>query len=98
MFIIQVSLSSFFFYLYFHFHDFSLLRTCTEEEAKQAYEAYSKILSPLVDSCGKEVLCQGVLQKVLDFLREHLSWHVGHITSHFGFLEALKNEEVQRYG
>ncbi|XP_063597651.1 85/88 kDa calcium-independent phospholipase A2-like isoform X2 [Penaeus indicus] len=76
---------------------YSLLRTCTEAEAKQAYEAYSKILSPLVDSCGKEVLCQSVLQKVLDFLREHLSWHVAHITSHFGFLEALKNEEVQSF-
>ncbi|XP_047501309.1 85/88 kDa calcium-independent phospholipase A2-like isoform X2 [Penaeus chinensis] len=76
---------------------YSLLRTCTEAEAKQAYEAYSKVLSPLVDSCGKEVLCQSVLQKVLDFLREHLSWHVAHITSHFGFLEALKNEEVQSF-
>ncbi|XP_042879102.1 85/88 kDa calcium-independent phospholipase A2-like isoform X2 [Penaeus japonicus] len=76
---------------------YSLLRTCTEAEAKQAYEAYSKILSPLVESCGKEVLCQSVLQKVLDFLRDHPSWHVGHIISHFGFLDALKNEEVQGF-
>lgn len=73
---------------------YSLLRTCTEGEAKQAYEAYRRILVPLVDSCGKEVLCHNVLQKILDFHREHTSWHVAHITTHFGFLEALKNEEV----
>ncbi|XP_068205058.1 85/88 kDa calcium-independent phospholipase A2-like isoform X2 [Palaemon carinicauda] len=73
---------------------YSLLRTCREEEARAACEAYSKILVPLVDSCGKEVLCHNVLQKVLDFLREHPTWHVGHIVAHFGFVEALKNEVV----
>ncbi|KAK7081429.1 85/88 kDa calcium-independent phospholipase A2 [Halocaridina rubra] len=73
---------------------YSLLRTCKEEEAKGAMEAYSKILIPLVDSCGKEVLCHNVLQKVLDFLREHVTWGVAHILAHFGFLEALKNETV----
>ncbi|KAK8393770.1 hypothetical protein O3P69_006823 [Scylla paramamosain] len=76
---------------------YSLLRSCTEDEAKKAYEAYRKILVPLVDSCGKEVLCHNVLQKILDFHREHTSWHVAHITTHFGFLEALKNEEVLSY-
>ncbi|XP_045114944.1 85/88 kDa calcium-independent phospholipase A2-like isoform X4 [Portunus trituberculatus] len=76
---------------------YSLLRTCTETEAKKAYEAYRRILVPLVDSCGKEVLCHNVLQKILDFHREHTSWHVAHITTHFGFLEALKNEEVLSY-
>ncbi|XP_045595679.2 85/88 kDa calcium-independent phospholipase A2 isoform X1 [Procambarus clarkii] len=76
---------------------YSLLRTCTELEAKDAYEAYRKILLPLVDSCGKEVLCHNILQKVLDVHREHPSWHVAHITTHFGFLEALKNEEVLSY-
>ncbi|XP_071526358.1 85/88 kDa calcium-independent phospholipase A2-like isoform X2 [Panulirus ornatus] len=73
---------------------YSLMRTCTETEAKQAYEACRRILLPLVDSCGKEVLCHNVLQKILDFHREHPSWHVAHIMTHFGFLEALKNEEV----
>ncbi|XP_042230313.1 85/88 kDa calcium-independent phospholipase A2-like isoform X2 [Homarus americanus] len=76
---------------------YSLLRTCTETEAKEAYTAYSKILLPLVDSCGKEVLCHNMLQKILDFHREHPSWHVAHITTHFAFLEALKNEEVLSY-
>ncbi|XP_066990221.1 85/88 kDa calcium-independent phospholipase A2-like isoform X3 [Macrobrachium rosenbergii] len=73
---------------------YSLLRTCREEEARAAYEAYSKILVPLVDSCGKEVLCHNVLQKVLDFLREHPTWHVAHIVAQFGFVEALKNDVV----
>ncbi|XP_069951966.1 85/88 kDa calcium-independent phospholipase A2 isoform X3 [Cherax quadricarinatus] len=76
---------------------YSLLRTCTENEAKGAYEAYQRILLPLVDSCGKEVLSHSVLQKVLDTHREHPSWHVAHITAHFAFLEALKNEEVLKY-
>lgn len=76
---------------------YSLLRTCTEREALKAHEAYCKILLPLVDSCGKEVLSHNVLQKILDFHREHPSWHVTHITTHFGFLEALKNEEVLSY-
>ncbi|KAK3864297.1 hypothetical protein Pcinc_030012 [Petrolisthes cinctipes] len=73
---------------------YSLLRTCTEEEACRAMDSYRRILVPLVESCGKEVLSTNVLQKILDFHRERPTWHSAHITTQFAFLEALKNEEV----
>ncbi|CAL4144561.1 unnamed protein product, partial [Meganyctiphanes norvegica] len=76
---------------------YSLMRTCTEEEAHNIYEEFQLRLPPLVESCGKEVLNHTSLQKVTDLLREKPFWHVGHLIAYFGYLDALTHENAISY-
>ena len=74
----------------------SLLRTVQDKEALEAMTEYVKHLPSLVDTCGKEVLNHHALQRITDMLREKPAWHTGHLVAHFGYIEALKNENVMR--
>ncbi|XP_076066780.1 85/88 kDa calcium-independent phospholipase A2-like isoform X2 [Oratosquilla oratoria] len=73
---------------------YSLIRTCTIEEAKKHHKDYEERLPPLITACGKEVLNHSTLQKITDLLREKPSWHAGHLVAQFGFLDALKVDAV----
>ena len=57
---------------------------------------YNKHLPALVESCGKEVLNHNSLQRITDIMREKPAWHTGHLIAQFGFIDALKNENVIR--
>lgn len=76
---------------------YSLMRTQTEEEARNVYAEFQLRLPPLVESCGREVLNHTSLQKVTDLIREKPSWHVGHLIAYFGYLDALNHEKAISY-